>query len=72
MSISVFGPLEFFFTATTRDMVAECYGERTVGQFFNDLAGKRILEKPQKTENRLCCFEFNLCTEFARKWLELN
>jgi uncharacterized protein YbjT (DUF2867 family) len=38
--ISVYGPLEFFFTVTTRDMVAECYGEKTVGQFFKELAGK--------------------------------
>lgn len=38
--ISVYGPLEFFFTVTTRDMVTECYGEKTVEQFFNKLAGK--------------------------------
>lgn len=39
--ITVYGPLEFFFTVSTRDMLAEQYGSKTVEEFFRGEAGEK-------------------------------
>jgi uncharacterized protein YbjT (DUF2867 family) len=53
--ISIYGPLEFFFEATSRDMIAECYGTKSVEQFFNEIKANNgsdeVIKAPEfKTE----------------------
>ncbi|MCC5914008.1 MAG: SDR family oxidoreductase [Balneolaceae bacterium] len=52
--ISVYGPLEFFFTVSTRDMITEQYGDETLEEFYLNAVREMssneddLMNEPQK------------------------